>query len=194
MRAVSFKARRLIKNQSKQFLTLTIKLYIMKKQFLKAIALFGIATLIISCSEDNPGATYKQQISLFADGVSFSVTTGGTDVVQSDAHIRDGNKFQLDATTSTKDFSINNQTVPGTGIYNMTGAGNVLNFVQWEDGSAIFSSLGTTKSHLTFNITNVAGNASDYLRYVEGTFSGVIYNLGQTDSVVITSGQISIIE
>ncbi|HRH56081.1 MAG TPA: hypothetical protein PLS10_00430 [Chitinophagales bacterium] len=166
----------------------------MKKQILGLIILLGIIVFTNSCGKDDTGTTYKQQISLFADGVFFSVTTGGTDVVQADAHIRDGNKFQLDATTSTKDFSINNQTVPGTGIYNMIGAGNVLNFVQWEDGPDLFSSLGTTKSHLTFNITRVAGNSSDYLRYVEGTFSGVIYNTTQTDSVKITSGQITIIE
>lgn len=166
----------------------------MKKQFLATILLSGIIIFINSCGKDETGTTYKQQISLQADGVLFSVTTGGTDVVQSDAHIRDGNKFQLDATTSSKDFSINNQTVPATGIYNMLGAGNVLNFVQWEDGSLLFSSLGTPKSHFTFNITRIAGNSSDYLRYVEGTFSGVLYNSLQTDSVVITNGQITIIE
>ena len=160
----------------------------------KLIALMAIVILAVSCKKDSSSTSVKQQISLRADGVLFTVTTGGTDVEESDAHIRDGNKFQLDATTSTKDFSINNQTVPGTGIYNMIGAGSVFDFVQWEDGSAIFSSLGTSKSHLTFNITRVAGNSSDYLRYVEGTFSGVIYNIGQTDSVIIADGQINIIE
>ena len=76
----------------------------------------------------------------------------------------------------------------------MTGAGTAYNFIQWEDGSELFSSLGTTKSRLNFNISRIAGNSSDYVRYVEGTFSGVIYNFGQTDSVKITEGQISIIE
>lgn len=166
----------------------------MKKHFLKTISLFCIAIFISSCSKDSTSATSKQQISLQADGVLFSVTTGGTDVEQSDAHIRDGNKFQLDATTSTKDFSINNQTVPGTGTYNMIGAGSLLNFVQWEDGSALFSSLGTTKSRFTFTITRVAGNSSDYLRYVEGTFAGVIYNSLQNDSVIITNGEIKILD
>ncbi|MBK9793262.1 MAG: hypothetical protein IPP60_09200 [Sphingobacteriales bacterium] len=166
----------------------------MKKQFLKVMALLLLSGSIISCSKDSSSTSTKQQISLRADGVLFTVTTGGTDVEESDAHIRDGNKFQLDATTSTKDFSINNQNVPSTGTYNMTGAGTAFNFVQWEDGSEIFSSLGTTKSRLTFNISKVAGSSSDYLRYVEGTFSGVLYNLGQTDSVRITEGQISIIE
>lgn len=160
----------------------------------KLISLMAIVILAVSCKKDSLNTSVKQQISLRADGVLFTVTTGGTDVEESDAHIRDGNKFQLDATTSTKDFSINNENVPSTGTYNMTGAGTVFNFVQWEDGSELFSSLGTGKSHLTFNITRVAGNSSDYLRYVEGTFSGVIYNIGQTDSVRITEGQISIIE
>lgn len=166
----------------------------MKKLIYATMTLFATTLLISSCGDDNPGATYKQQISLQADGVLFSVTTGGTDVEQSDAHIRDGNKFQLDATTSTKDFSINNQTVPGTGTYNMIGAGSLLNFVQWEDGSALFSSLGTTKSRFTFTITRVAGNSSDYLRYVEGTFTGVIYNSLQNDSVIITNGEIKILD
>ena len=47
---------------------------------------------------------------------------------------------------------------------------------------------------INFNISRIAGNSSDYVRYVEGTFSGVLYNLGQTDSVRITEGQISIVE
>ena len=166
----------------------------MKKQFLKITALLLLSGSIISCSEDTPSASNKQLITLRADGVLFSVTTGGTDVEEADAHIRDGNKLQLDATTSTKDFSINNQNVPATGNYSMTGAGTAFNFVQWEDGSEIFSSLGTTKSRLNFNISKIAGNSSDYVRYVEGTFSGVLYNLGQTDSVRITEGQISIVE
>lgn len=160
----------------------------------KLSALIAIVILAVSCQKDSVNGTVKQQISLRADGVLFSVTTGAADVVESDAHIRDGNKFQLDATNSTKDFSINNQNVPFTGTYNMTGAGSVFDFVQWEDGSELFSSLGTTKSRLTFNISRIAGSSSDYVRYVEGTFSGVIYNSGQTDSVRITEGQISIIE
>lgn len=164
----------------------------MKK--LKLISVLALTIIAVSCKKDSTSTSVKQQISLRADGVLFTVTTGGAGVEESDAHIRDGNKFQLDATTSTKDFSINNQNIPSTGTYNMIGAGNGLNFVQWEDGAELFSSLGTTKSRLTFNISKVAGSSSDYLRYVEGTFSGVIYNIGQTDSVRITEGQISIIE
>jgi hypothetical protein len=160
----------------------------------KLSALIAIVILAVSCKKDSVNGTVRQQISLRANGVLFSVTTGTADAVESDAHIRDGNKFQLDATTSTKDFSINNQNVSSTGTYNMTGAGSVFNFVQWEDGSELFSSLGTAKSRLTFNISRIAGSSSDYVRYVEGTFSGVIYNIGQTDSVRITEGQISIIE
>jgi len=155
---------------------------------MKTIQLVYILALIIlsvACKKTTTSGSVKQQISLKADGVLFSVTTGDAGVTQSDAHIRDGNKFQLDATTSTKDFSINNQNVPSTGTYNMTGSGGI-NFFQWEDGSEVFSSLGTTKSHLTFSISSIAGSASDFVRYVEGTFSGVLYNFGQTDSVKIT--------
>lgn len=155
------------------------------------------ASLLFACNkedDDNTNASVKQQISLVADGVPFSVTTGGSDVLKADAHIRDGNKFQLNGTTSTKDISISNNAVPATGNYILTGAGTVANFFQWEDGDDLFGSIGTTKSRLILNITRVAGNSSDYVRYVEGTFSGVFYNLGQTDSVIITNGQISIIE
>ncbi|MBK9330572.1 MAG: hypothetical protein IPM95_15040 [Sphingobacteriales bacterium] len=158
------------------------------------LTILALTLLSAACKKTTTSGSVKQQISLKADGVLFSVTTGDAGVTQSDAHIRDGNKFQLDATTSTKDFSINNQNVPSTGSYNMTGAGNAFNFVQWEDGSELFSSLGTAKSHLTFNISNIAGSSADYIRYVEGTFSGVIYNSSQTDSVKITDGQINIIE
>ncbi len=159
----------------------------------KLTVLLALAILAISCKKESTGSA-KQQISLKANGVLYSVTTGDAGVTQADAHIRDGNKFQLDATTSTKDFSINNQSVPTTGTYNMIGSGNVLNFVQWKDGSPVFSSLGSSKSHFTFTITRIAGSASDYVRYVEGTFSGVLYNTLQTDSVKITEGQINIIE
>ncbi|MCC6517019.1 MAG: hypothetical protein IT275_11760 [Chitinophagales bacterium] len=166
----------------------------MKNNLLKTIVLFGAAIFISSCGDDNPTPTYKQHISLQADGVAFSVTTDGVDVEEADAHIRDGNKFQLDATTSTKDFSINNKNVPNTGNYVMNGSGTVFDFAQWEDGPALFSSLGSPKSHFTFNISNIAGSPSDYVRYVEGTFSGVLYNNTQTDSVIITNGQIHIID
>ncbi|MCB0507904.1 MAG: hypothetical protein R2739_02980 [Chitinophagales bacterium] len=165
----------------------------MKKQFLKAIAFFSIITLVASCGKDSTGATYNQQISLKANGVLYSVTTGGTDVQESDAHIRDSNKFQLDATTSTKDFSINHKTVPGTGTYTLNSSSSVFDFAQWEDGSALYTS-STSKSHFTFTISNIAGNSSDYVRYIEGTFSGVLYNLTQTDSVIITNGQITILD
>lgn len=164
---------------------------------MKTITILSVLTLILlsaACKKITTSATVIQQISLKADGVLFSVTTGDAGVTQSDAHTLGGTKFQLDATTSTKDFSINNQTVPSTGTYNMNGAGTVFNFVQWEDGSELFSSLGTSKSHFTFNISQIAGSTSDYKRYVEGTFSGVIYNSTQTDSVKITEGQINIVE
>lgn len=154
----------------------------------------ALAFCLTSCKKNGTGASLKQQISLRANGALYSVTTGGTGVEQSDAHIRDGNKFQLDATTSTKDFSINNQTVPGMGTYNMIGSGSLFDFVQWEDGSALFSSIGTSKSRFTFTISKVAGNSSDYVRYVEGTFAGVLYNISQSDSVIISDGVIKIIE
>lgn len=168
----------------------------MKIQIYKTLVIVVFASLLFACNKDdnNSNTSVKQQISLVADGVPFSVTTGGSDVLKADAHIRDGNKFQLNGTTSTKDISISNNAVAGTGNYIMTGAGTVANFFQWEDGDDLFGSIGTTKSRLILNITRVAGNSSDYVRYVEGTFSGVFYNLGQTDSVIITNGQISIIE
>jgi hypothetical protein len=65
----------------------------MKKQLLKIMALLLLSGSIISCSEDTPAAANKQLITLRADGVLFSVTTGGTDVEEADAHIRDGNKL-----------------------------------------------------------------------------------------------------
>lgn len=162
-------------------------------KIIKFLSISILALFAIGCSDDDDEPT-RQQITLRADGVLFSVTTGDAGVTQCDAHILSGNKFQLDATTSTKDFSINNQSVTSTGTYNMIGAGSVFNFAQWEDGSALFSSLGTTKSRLTFTITRIAGNSSDYKRYVEGTFAGVLYNSTQSDSVIITNGEIKIID
>ncbi|MCO5234575.1 MAG: hypothetical protein LC105_09520 [Chitinophagales bacterium] len=166
----------------------------MKKQFVKTGFLVIFATLLISCKKNNDNGTLKQQISFMADAIPFTVTTGGTNVEEADAHIRDGNKFQLDATTNVIDFSINNQNVPGEGTFLMNGAGNALNFVQWEDGFQIFSSIGTSKSHFTLTITKVEGNSSDLVRYIEGSFSGVIYNTIQTDSVIISNGQIRIVD
>lgn len=168
----------------------------MKKQLLITIVFLGIISFLVSCKKEDTtnSTTVKQQISLEADGVAFSVITGGAGVTDADAHIRDGNKFQLNGTTSTKDISISNNDVDAVGTYIMTGAGTVANFIQWEDGSDIFSSIGTSKSRLVLNVTHIAGNASDYVRYVEGTFSGVFYNIGQTDSVIITNGQFNIIE
>ncbi|HMV14887.1 MAG TPA: hypothetical protein PKK18_08455 [Chitinophagales bacterium] len=166
----------------------------MKKISTNICIVLSIALFFVACKKDDNGKVRKQHISLMADGVAFSVTTDGVDVEEADAHIRDGNKFQLDATTSTKDFSINNKNVPSTGNYVMNGAGTVFDFAQWEDGPALFSSLGSPKSHFTFNISNIAGSPSDYVRYVEGTFSGVLYNNTQTDSVIITNGQIHIID
>lgn len=164
----------------------------MKNSILKTILIISVIGLY-SCKKEGSDTSYKQQISLRANGVLFSVTTGGTGVEEADAHIRDGNKFQLNGTTSIKDFSISNQNISATGTYNMT-TGNILNFAQWEDGTALYSSIGLPKSHLTLNISKIAGNASDYVRYVEGTFSGVLYKSGQTDSINITEGKITIVE
>jgi hypothetical protein len=166
----------------------------MKSTFLNLVLIISITTFLVSCNKDDSDSTAtKQQISCNVDGVSYSVTTGGTDVEEADAHIRNGTRFQLDATTSTKDFSINYDAISGTGTYNIVGIGGALNFAQWEDGDALYSSLSTAKSHLTFTITSIAGSASDNMRLIEGTFSGVLYNLLQTDSVVITNGQIDIL-
>jgi len=166
----------------------------MKSIFLNLTFIICAAIFFISCNKDDSDSTAtKQQISCNVDGVSYSVTTGGTDVEEADAHIRNGTRFQLDAATSTKDFSINYDAISGTGTYNIVGIGGALNFAQWEDGDALYSTLVSEKSHLTFTITSIAGSASDNMRLVEGTFSGVLYNLLQTDSVVITNGQIDIL-
>ncbi len=168
----------------------------MKKQILKVIAFFSIITLVASCGKDNIGAKYKQQISLLVDGVPFSVTTGGADVEEADAHIRADTVFQLDAEKGDKDFSINFNKIIGSGTYTINKNNySLFNYAQWEDGDDLFTnSGGSNKSRLIFTITNIAGSASDHLRYIEGTFYGVLYNISQTDSVIITNGQISIIE
>lgn len=167
----------------------------MKKQCLKTIFIFCTAITICSCKKENASVSVKQQISLVADGVAYSVTTGDAGVIQADAHIRADTVFQLDAEKGDKDFSINCNKISSSGTYTINKNNySLFNFAQWEDGSALFAnSGGSNKSHFTFTITNIAGSASDHVRYVEGNFSGVLYNLMQTDSVVITNGIIKFI-
>ena len=159
----------------------------------KFYTLITAIILAISCKkENNTNNNYKQQISLRANGNLFSVTSGDAGVTQSDAHIN-SSKFQLDATTSTKDFSINKQNVSALGSYIIdAGTTGVFNFAQWEDGSSLYSSIGSSKSHLLFTISRKVETSSDYF-LVEGTFSGVLYNVTQTDSVRITEGQFRIL-
>ncbi len=162
----------------------------MKNNFFNSLALLSILGMAIACTKENNTSQYKQQISLRADGVLFTVTTGGADVEEADAHINSG-RFQLDATTSIKDFSINKQIVNDLGTYNV--AGSVLDFAQWEDGSLLFSSIGSSRSHLQFTITEKRETSSGYYM-VAGNFSGVLYNVTQTDSVIITNGSIEFID
>jgi hypothetical protein len=158
-----------------------------------AIILFCI--MIFACKKEEnilSSGNSKQQISLRVNGTLFSVTSRAEGVVESDAHISDGNKFQLDAETSDgKSFHIDKNNITGNGTYNV--GTSVFSFAQWDNGTTVFSSLATTKSRLSFTITN-RKRANDYLEYTEGTFSGVLYNITNTDSVRITEGEFKFID
>ena len=89
----------------------------MKKRSLKTIFIFCIAIIICSCKKESSSVSVKQQISLVADGVAYSVTTGDAGVIQADAHIRADTVFQLDAEKGDKDFSINCNKIISSGTY-----------------------------------------------------------------------------
>ncbi|QQR97166.1 MAG: hypothetical protein IPK18_09770 [Sphingobacteriales bacterium] len=77
----------------------------MKSIFLNLTFIICAAIFFISCNKDDSDSTAtKQQISCNVDGVSYSVTTGGTDVEEADAHIRNETRFQLDLALAQKIF------------------------------------------------------------------------------------------
>lgn len=167
----------------------------MKKTIISLTAL-GLLNLA-SCkkntsSSNNNNASTKQQISMLINGVPYSVTTGESGVTQSDAHIAgSNNRFQLDATKGKMDFSVNTLNVV-LNSENTIKNGTSLSYAQWEDGTNIFTQIGTSKGFFKFTLSNKREiTPNNFL--VEGSFNGVLYNTQKTDSVTITNGQIKFV-
>ncbi|MBK7956667.1 MAG: hypothetical protein IPK03_00195 [Bacteroidetes bacterium] len=161
-------------------------------KFLQLSIFFYLTLLTMGCSTDPSTAGIpNQQISLRANGVLFSVTTGGAGVTKADAHINSG-KLNLNATAGDKDFSL--YYSPATLNTALTAGNTALNFAQWEDGTNLYTTSAGTNSVLNFTITRQQARSglTDY-SYVEGTFSGVLRKIGNKDSVVITEGQFKIL-
>lgn len=161
---------------------------------MKKIAFILSIFFLVSCGKGKGShSNVKQQISLKANGVSFSVTTSGDKSIDSNyaSIIREG-KFQLNAEKSNKKFSMSKQGMLTTGIYEM--GHNAFDGAQWTDNREVYTSILCPKSHMQLNVTKITGNSSDFVRYIEGTFSGVLYDLMSRDSVRITEGQIKIID
>lgn len=138
-------------------------------------------------------ATKKQRISMLVDGVAYSVTTGEVSDDNIYAHIaNDRNRFNLTAAKGDKDFSIT-QINAKLDTLNTIQNNGVIVFSQWEDGANIYSTILNTKGKMNYLITKKNQFASGF-HLVEGTFYGVLYNAQKTDSVVITNGEIKIID
>ncbi len=167
-----------------------------------SIKYIAVATLffLASCgnNEETPtpsttNAAKKQQISMQVNGVAYSVNTGEVASDNIYAHIaNDRNRFNLTAAKGDKDFSIT-QINAKLDTLNSIQNNGVFVFSQWEDGANIYSTIANTKGKMNYLITKKDAYASGF-HLVEGSFYGVLYNAQKTDSVVITNGQIKIID
>lgn len=165
------------------------------------LTLFALFCLALSCNKGDKknnnnasGTGSKQRISFSINGNNYTVTSGEAAVTECKAHIRDGNQYQLVATKGDDiDLYMKNQNVSGTGTYTIN-EGSPLNSTSWDNGTNIYTSING-KTPFVLNVTKVAGNNSDYVRLIEGTFSGVMYKVGNlNDSIIVEAGKIEIID
>lgn len=134
----------------------------------------------------------KQQISMLVNGVSYSVTTGEVADDKIYAHIaNDRNRFNLNAEKGDKDFKITQINAKLDTLNTIQNNG--ITFSQWEDGGKIYTTIGNTKGKMNYLITKKNEYVTGF-HLVEGTFYGTLYNSQKTDSVVITNGQIKILD
>lgn len=158
-----------------------------------------ILNVLVACKKktetplSNNTSSTKQQISMLVNGAQYSVTTGQSGVLKSDAHVSgSNNKLVINATKNNFDFSLYALNVLIDQDYSLKN-GTGLNYAQWEDGTTVYSMVGNSKGHFNYKITKkTESSPNNFL--VEGLFSGVIYSATKSDSVVITNGQIKFIQ
>lgn len=167
---------------------------------MKKITIILIATLTFAAckkktdepAKNNPVTSKKQQISMLVDGIPYSVATGEVteDNIYADI-ANDRNRFNLNASKGDKDFSIT-QIFAKLDTLNTIQNNGVIVFSQWKDGASIYSTIGNTKGKMNYLISKKNEKVTGF-HLVEGTFYGVLYNAMKTDSVVISNGQIKIV-
>jgi hypothetical protein len=160
----------------------------MKNQTIKnTIICMLLATLMIACKKETtvtPNVSLDQYLTMQVNGRNWSSNNGTLGTYMADI---------IDAATIT---GMSNDT---SIMVSLKGADSVASYNVKQRGLFRYLSLQgdyqlkstSTKGHMVINITNRVDDPKSDLDKITATFSGVIYNIyNSNDSVIITNGQL----
>lgn len=153
----------------------------MKKIFLPALLITCL--LYVSCTkkDKNTPADSQMMSAAISSGIAFS--SSGNSIVESTGISGSDTSYEFlgHDNSATLSFFVG---ALDTGLYVFSGGFNGNSVEYNPDGNTIYSSyIGFNPSHGSIHITSKTTTT------ISGTFSGSLYSLSGSDSVIVTSGQ-----